>query len=395
MTALRIARVTLGLSLVPFLTDIVLAERAAAGTPAGIRISDGNRVPACVMPERLMEYLRTRNTNLDPRLRDIASLYRKHGEALRVRWDYAFFQMAIETNFLTYRAGSGRMGDVDPKQNNFAGIGATGGGVPGDRFPDVSSGVLGHLQHLVVYSGERVASPKAERTQLKQDDILSWTEPLAQKRPVTFKDLTNKWAIDRKYWNSIDWVADGYRRQHCGGESDAALQAQESTRVAANRPAARATRVATPTHPPAAPSARPATAVAQPVAKPPASRHVAMAPKPESKPDATTDERMVSEGTRVEQERRSKRPPASNPESRPDPSLCRVWTASYGGQRSLLIQMVTAEAVNYTVLGVNDGREEVEARAFINGHAPGGTLLSSFEDQRMGLREAYRLCPKT
>ena len=76
-----------------------------------------------------------------------------------MRWDYAFFQMAVETNFLTYRKGNGRWGDVNPKQNNFAGLGTTGGGVPGDSYPDVDTGVLAQIQHLVVYSGERIDDP--------------------------------------------------------------------------------------------------------------------------------------------------------------------------------------------------------------------------------------------
>ena len=80
--------------------------------------------------------------------------------------------MLLETNYLSYKTGSGRWGDVDPKQNNFAGIGTTGGGVPGDSFPDVSSGVLAQMQHLVAYSGERVANPLAPRTREKQDDII-------------------------------------------------------------------------------------------------------------------------------------------------------------------------------------------------------------------------------
>ena len=98
-----------------------------------------------------MAFLTERNTRLDPRFRDIAVWYKRHGEALGVRWDYAFFQMVIETNFLTYLRGNGKRGDVDPRQNNFAGIGTTGGGVPGDSFPDVSTGVRGQIEHLVVY----------------------------------------------------------------------------------------------------------------------------------------------------------------------------------------------------------------------------------------------------
>lgn len=179
-----------------------------------IRLSQGNAVPACVTPDRLMAFLGQRNRNLDPRFRSIAHYYKQHGEAWRVRWDYAFFQMAIETNFLTYRRPNGRMGDVDPKQNNFAGIGTTGGGVPGDSFPDVSTGVLGQIQHLVVYSGETVDNPVAPRTRLKQEHILALSRKL--NRPVLWSDLARRWAVDPKYANSIEWVAGRYREQFCG-----------------------------------------------------------------------------------------------------------------------------------------------------------------------------------
>ena len=104
-----------------------------------------------------MAFLAERNAHLDPRFRNIAYWYKHFGEAWRVRWDYAFFQMAIETNFLSYRRGDGRRGDVGETQNNFAGIGATGGGVRGERFADVPTGVHAQIQHLVAYSGERLA----------------------------------------------------------------------------------------------------------------------------------------------------------------------------------------------------------------------------------------------
>ncbi|MCC7253429.1 glucosaminidase domain-containing protein [Hyphomicrobium sp.] len=187
----------------------------AAPTLPEIRLSQRNPVPACVTPGRLMAFLKQRNGKLDPRFRNIASFYKQHGEAWGVRWDYAFFQMAIETNFLTYRAPSGRMGDVDPKQNNFAGIGTTGGGVPGDSFPDVSTGVLGQIQHLVVYSGEMIPNPVAPRTQLKQEHILAKSREL--KRPVRFSDLARRWAADPKYAGSIEWVAERFRSEHCKG----------------------------------------------------------------------------------------------------------------------------------------------------------------------------------
>ena len=131
-----------------------------------IRISASNSVPQCVTPDRLMRYLADRNPKLDPRYRDIAALYKQHGEALGIRWDYAFFQMVLETNSLMFT------GDVRAKQNNFAGLGATGGGVPGESFADVSTGVLAQLQHLVAYSGQVVEAPVATRTRENQKDII-------------------------------------------------------------------------------------------------------------------------------------------------------------------------------------------------------------------------------
>src|SRR5260221_3394460 len=164
----------------------VLTLNTAKAAPP-IRTSDRNPVPACVTPERLMAFLAERNSHVDPRYREIARWYKYYGEGWRVRWDYAFFQMAIETNFLTYRRGDGRRGDVWESQNNFAGIGATGHGAPGERFPDVKTGVHAQIQHLVAYSGERLAVPIAKRTRENQDDIVSQSNRLG--RPVTFGDL--------------------------------------------------------------------------------------------------------------------------------------------------------------------------------------------------------------
>ena len=132
-----------------------------------------------------------------------------------MRWDYAFFQMAVETNFLTYRTGNGSWGDVNPKQNNFAGLGTTGGGVPGDSYPDVTTGVLAQIQHLVVYSGERIDEPVGARTRLKQDDIL--TTMASKKGRTTFADLARRWAADRHYGASIEWVANNFRQSFCTG----------------------------------------------------------------------------------------------------------------------------------------------------------------------------------
>ena len=181
-----------------------------------------------------MAFLAERNAHLDPRFRNIAYWYKHFGEAWRVRWDYAFFQMAIETNFLSYRRGDGRRGDVGETQNNFAGIGATGGGVRGERFADVPTGVHAQIQHLVAYSGERLATPIARRTRERQGDIVEASQRLG--RQVTFGDLARRWAVDRAYGKSIDTIAALYQGKYCG---DRAAQSSDDLNPPAPQPARR------------------------------------------------------------------------------------------------------------------------------------------------------------
>ena len=62
-----------------------------------------------------------------------------------VRGDVAFCQSLKETGNFNFR------GDVKYTQNNFAGIGATGG-VPGCTFKDIETGILAQAQHLKTYA---------------------------------------------------------------------------------------------------------------------------------------------------------------------------------------------------------------------------------------------------
>ena len=158
-----------------------------------IRTGAKNAVPACVTPGRLVEYLKSRNPDLSPRFESVPVEYMRHGEKLGIRWDYAFYQMILETGALSYRNGS-RYGDVKPTQNNFAGLGATGRGEPGESFKDVPTGVRAHLEHLLLYSGERLENPTAERTRKVQEwgVLTSWHARFD--RPITFGDLAAKWA---------------------------------------------------------------------------------------------------------------------------------------------------------------------------------------------------------
>jgi hypothetical protein len=80
-------------------------------------------------------------------------------------------------------------------------------------------------------------------------------------------------------------------------------------------------------------------------------------------------------------------PPSAN-------QRCRVWTASYGGQKALIIRSVSDQVVNFTVLDVNDGSETREAEAFIAAYAKNGKIAGEFASQSQALDKAFELCPE-
>ena len=310
------------------------SESNAPTTPE-IRLTATNAVPQCVTPERLMQFMQSQNDRLDQKYASIAADYKKYGEALSVRWDFAFYQMLLETNYLKFRHGDGSPGDVKPKQNNFAGLGATGGGVPGESFPDVTTGVLAQMQHLVAYSGEWVDKPVAKRTRENQDGIIAESKRLG--RAVRFGDLTNRWAADKSYARSIISVSERFRDGYCKGAGDQPI-------VGNDKPdgVMLAKRAAT---------------------EQPATQRVALGA-------STTAAR-----------------PAAEPGTQ-----CQVMTASYGGAVTLLIRAETAKGVMLTALDVTGGSEDTQAAAYIATHAPGGKVTGRFKTRTEAVAHAYELC---
>jgi len=205
---------------------LVSGASEAASLPRIVASAD-NPVPACVTPASLMDFVAERNAAqqpariIDPRFAHVADLYRHFGQCVSrppakcvaVRWDYAFFQMLIETNYLTFRRPSGVPAAVTPSDNNFAGVGATVSGKPGERFTDVPTGVLAHLQHVLMYSTTRIPNPIAKRTRQVQDDVQAMMRRLD--RPVSFADLAREWSGSSSYGRELRKIADKYAAQFC------------------------------------------------------------------------------------------------------------------------------------------------------------------------------------
>ena len=251
---------------------VIGAGSAAADDLPAIKVSATNAVPACATPGRLQAYLKSRNPALDARFETIAVDYMRHGEALGVRWDYAFFQMIMETGQLSFKNGS-RSGDVKPSQNNFAGLGATGG-VPGESFPDVATGARAHLEHVLLYSGEKLASPVAERTRKVQEwgVLTDWQKGI--KHPITYADLASKWAPKSKaYTDSLEQIAAKFFDDQCK-KADPHPEFAAAARGQSWQPVMQTAAVAAPAvtpNAPATPAAQPAlppaTAFDQPAEK--------------------------------------------------------------------------------------------------------------------------------
>jgi hypothetical protein len=177
-----------------------------------------------------MRFVADRNTQhrpplkIDSRFEDIGSVYQTVGQCVArppqkcvsVRWDYAFFQMLIETNYLTFLRPSGAAASVVPTDNNFAGVGAAVSGKPGERFKDVDTGVLAHLQHVLMYSTARIPEPVAKRTRQVQDYVQEAMRRLH--RPVTYSDLAREWTGSDKnrYAGDMQRMAEKYASRYCG-----------------------------------------------------------------------------------------------------------------------------------------------------------------------------------
>lgn len=83
-----------------------------------------------------------------PDIQTFCQIYYEEATAEGIRPEVPFVQTMKETGWLQYG------GDSRIEQYNFAGLGTTGGGVEGEYFPDVRTGVRAQIQHLKAYASE-------------------------------------------------------------------------------------------------------------------------------------------------------------------------------------------------------------------------------------------------
>ena len=81
-----------------------------------------------------------------PDINTFVNILIEEANAEGVRAEVAFAQIMNETGWLQFG------GDVKVNQCNFGGIGATGGGTPGNTFSNVREGIRVNIQHLKAYA---------------------------------------------------------------------------------------------------------------------------------------------------------------------------------------------------------------------------------------------------
>ena len=141
--------------------------------------------------EQCVRYLLEHNPypNLAVTAEEIVAYYYEEGAREGIRPDVAFAQALKETGFFRYG------GDVVPEQNNYCGLGTTGGGVKGEFFATPQMGVRAHIQHLLAYSSTRrpltpIIDPRYDVVRNAYGDrILS-----------NWQDLNGRWAVPGRYY---------------------------------------------------------------------------------------------------------------------------------------------------------------------------------------------------
>jgi hypothetical protein len=70
-----------------------------------------------------------------------------------------------------------------------------------------------------------------------------------------------------------------------------------------------------------------------------------------------------------------------------------VFTASYGGEKNVLIRAMVDSEMHYTALQVTDGQERNLASSFIRSHARGGEAVAEYPTREAALMKAFEFCP--
>lgn len=133
-----------------------------------------------------------------PDIETFCTIIYEEAAAEGVRAEIVFTQAMLETGWLQFG------GDVSVDQFNFAGIGATGGGVPGNSFPNVRIGIRAQVQHLKAY---------ASTEPLNNACVDPRFHYVTRGSAPTMEQLAGKWAASTGYGEGLNSILSGLDRR--------------------------------------------------------------------------------------------------------------------------------------------------------------------------------------
>lgn len=137
---------------------------------------------------QMINFIRKRNAEpkLNCTVEELVNFYYIEAGREGIRPDVAICQAIKETGTWNYG------GDVVPEQNNYCGLGTTGGGVKGAYFETPQIGVRAHIQHLLAYA--TTTPPRIEIVDPRYELIEKW-RPQIFGKIKTWTGLNGNWAV--------------------------------------------------------------------------------------------------------------------------------------------------------------------------------------------------------
>ncbi|MGF7085770.1 glucosaminidase domain-containing protein, partial [Ohessyouella blattaphilus] len=130
-------------------------------------------------------------------LEAFCTMYVQEANKYGVKAEVAFVQAMLETNYLRYG------GDVKAEQFNFAGLGATGNGEPGNVFANVRTGVKAQIQHLYCYASTEPLPSGELLVDQRWSNNLRGKAPYVEWLAIKKNPYGTGWAAAEDYGESI------------------------------------------------------------------------------------------------------------------------------------------------------------------------------------------------
>ena len=164
---------------------------------------------------QMVNFIKKRNTapKINCTVEELVGFYYEEAGLEGIRPDVALCQAIKETGTWNYG------GDVIPEQNNYCGLGTTGGGVKGAFFPTPQIGARAHIQHLLSYASKE--KPKLSIVDPRYE-LIEKFRPQIFGKIKTWTGLNGVWAVPGNQYGQD--ILNLWQQAQLPDDSDASLE---------------------------------------------------------------------------------------------------------------------------------------------------------------------------